>query len=401
MTSSDFSPVIATSERFFHLASLTDSWFDLPTWKATIWHIDQADPAFFPYLAEMLQVDQTEAWQQADSDETRKAVLEAAHERQRTRGTTAGLVAAAAEAGGEVRRIWAPPTKFFLSGNADIAERNQWLARQPEMRLYPRRIPGTQEGSVSGDCIGRLYPRTTSALVRSRLRATLVRDGIETELETADWQLASEEKQAVNLVVIPSKRGRASFLGQPMPFVAGTDASLRRIELKNVVNYTETTARLSLRTITPGLEPLDADGELVAEVRPAPPGVSFLGRPPRHTAALQSELAMYRRIRLHDPSVPAVRARAASHLGFSRLGMPPHCAEVQIAFFGKRSRVIGRYCGRPVAASDQAPRQKLLANLRLAVRESDQIRVSNQVFHPVKAGQVKAGQVKAGGFTQK
>ncbi len=397
----DTPAVIASSERWAPVASLTDRFFDIPIWKVLVQHTPTTEPEMLEYLASELDLLDTAAWQNAQTDEERRSIIDKAHERHRTRGTDAGLKQAAAEAGGRVRRIVAPPNKFFLSQSATVAERNAWLSRHPEIRLYPRRVPGKKEvAMLGGDFVGACFPARSSALVRSRLRATLVQDGIETELETPSWEIASTKNEAITEVVIPGKRGHASFLSAgPIAFTAATNARLRRFVLRNVETYCQKQATLGLRTLTPSLTPIDIDGEMVSEIRTAPRLATFCGRVPRFTVSLRAELAQYRRIKLFDPTQPVVKARAASHLGYSRLAMPPHHAEVEVVFNGYRNPKWGRFCGQVLVAGDRKPFQRLLNNMALSKRKSDSIAVTAKVFKPVLAGRALAGEVLAGGVT--
>ncbi len=397
----DIPPVLAKSTRFAPIAKLTGRFFNLPTWKATVWHVDSVEAAMFPFLAEMLGITETDGWQKAQTEQERRAIIKGAYARSRTRGTATGLRQAAAESGGQVRRIIAPPNKLYLSAAASTAERNAWLSKHPELRLYPRRVPGHKEVAMLGSEFlnGNCYPAKSTALVRSRLRATLVKDGIETEVESPSWQIATKSNQAITEVVIPGKRGYASFTGSPLRFIAATDSSNRRIVLQNVALYQEQTATLGLRTLASSLTPMDVDGEMVSVIRQGSPAATFLGRFPRHTASLDAALSQYRRIRLFDPMVPVVRSRAAAYLGYSRLTMPPHCAQVEVAIFGKRKPTIARFCGQPIAKSSREQLNKLLANMRLASRASDSITIDTRIFRPVRAGHIMAGNTMAGGFS--
>lgn len=393
----DITPVLATSERWAPVAKLTDRLFNLPIWKNVVFHLDSVDGILLPFLAEMFEVTETAAWQSAQSEKERRAIIKMAHARHRTVGTPAGLIRAAAEAGGQVRRIWAPPSKAFPGSSLTPAQKNEWLAQHPELRMYPRRVPGKQEVGMCGSAFPFSGPGT--ALQRSRMRVTLVKDGVETELETASWDIANVQKEVVNEIKIPGKAGYASFCGRPLMFTAATDASNRMIVLKDVKLYNEPKATLGLRTITPGYEPLEADSEMVSEVYTASKGASFCGRfllyPHRSEAANRT----YRRIRLFDPDVPLVKARASAHAGFTRLGMPPHCAEVEVEFFGRRHPAIGRFAGVPIGERNPAPFEKLLANMRLATRASDSIVINTRIFRPAVAGQPLPVGTLAGGWT--
>lgn len=399
----DFPPVIAASSRFAPLAALTDRFFDIPTWKATVWHIPSVDESFLPYFAEALGISETEAWQRAQTGKARRALIQGAFVRQQQRGTATGLKREVKEAGGRVVRIVAPPNKTYLSAAASPAERNAWLALHPELRIYLRRSPGEKEGAfTSGSFLGSgCFPALSTALVRSRLRVTLVKNGIETELESPDWRMASLEKDVTTSVVIPSTMGRASFLGQPVPWVAATNASLRRVVFSNLGTYHEPTAKLGLKTVQFGQKFIEADAVSVAEVREAPEQATFLGKFPRFSARLKAELALYKRLHIFDPNAPLTRSRAASHLGYSRLTMPPHCAQIDVAFYGQRNPIYGRFLGVSVVAGDRQPLERLLANMRQASRLSDSITVNTTIFRPVRAGHVLAGSALAGGVSNK
>lgn len=403
MTDFDFPGVIKNSERFYPLAKLTDRFFNLPTWLANISDIGNVDPSFYPYLADELDIAETEAWQSSRSDKERVHLLETAYERMSQRGTGAGLKREAAEAGGEVRRIIAPPNKLFASPALTIAEKNAWLSQHPELRIYPQRLPGISHVAMCGSAFPgyKCFAGPGTALERSRLRAVLVKDGQMIELETADWQLANAQKQVVNEFTIPGNAGYASFVGRPGRFIAATDISNRRITLSNVAYYNESHATLNLRTITTGFKPLEADGVMVSEIRPAPNGVSYCGGFGRFSSRSEAANHHYWRIRLFDPSVPAAQKRGASFLGYSRLTLPPHTAIVDVAFFSHRNPNWGRFPGYPIVASDKAPLERLLNNMRLAARKTDQISVNTKIFRPATAGLHYAGELYAGEFTSK
>lgn len=405
---SDITPVITNSLRFAVLAKLTDRYFSLPVWKATSWHIDTVEAELLPYFAAQFGIADTAAWQLATSDDVRRGLLKGAYRRQRRRGTAAGLINEVAEAGGKIVRITAPPTKFFLSSSYSVAERNAWLSQMPEIRLYPRRARGQKQAMHLGSAyVGGCLTRS-DALVRSRLRVRMVKDGIETELESPDWEIASVQKEATTTIIIPGQSGRNMFVGRCIGsrFPGRTDSSQRRLILNEVSLYSEQTAKLGLRTAQPmGLTPIHTDGEMIAEVHAKSPKSTFIGKGsfPRHTSASRAYLYHYRRIKLHDPNAPVSRARASSHIGTTRLGMPPHHAHLEIAFEGQRRPRPGFFIGRPLVAHDHTPFQRLLASLRLAKRESDVLTISTKIHRPLLAGShiIAGPDLIAGGLTSK
>lgn len=401
-------PVLAKSKRWAPVANLVGKLFDLPVWKVLVQYTPFAEFETLEYLASELDLLDTEAWKRAQSDEQRRYLIEQAHERHRTRGTNAALYREAAEAGGKIVRIIAPPNKFFLSSSYSVAERNAWLSQMPEIRLYPRRARGQKQAMHLGSAfIGGCLTRS-DALVRSRLRVIMVKDGIETELESPDWEIASVQKEATTTIIIPGQSGRNMFVGRCIGsrFPGRTDSSQRRLLLNEVSLYTEQTAKLGLRTAQPmGLTPIHTDGEMIAEVHAKSPKSTFIGKGsfPRHTSPSRAYLYHYRRIKLHDPTAPVSRARASSHIGTTRLGMPPHHAHIDIEFEGQRRPRPGFFVGRPLVAHDHTPLQRLLASLRLAKRESDVLTISTKIHRPLLAGShiIAGPDLIAGGLTSK
>ncbi len=404
----DLPPVIARSKRWKPVADITERFFELPVWKAIVQYAPGVESDLLEALASELDLTETAAWHSALSDDQRRALADQAYTRHRTRGTDFGLKQAAMEAGGKIVRITAPPTKFFLSSSYSVAERNTWLAQMPEIRLYPRRARGQKQAMHLGSAfIGGCLTRS-DALVRSRLRVIMVKDGIETELESPDWEIASVQKEATTTIIIPGQSGRNMFVGRCIGsrFPGRTDSSQRRLLLNEVSLYTEQTAKLGLRTAQPmGLTPIHTDGEMIAEVHAKSPKSTFIGKGsfPRHTSPSRAYLYHYRRIKLHDPTAPVSRARASSHIGTTRLGMPAHHAHLEIAFEGQRRPRPGFFVGRPLVAHDHTPLQRLLASLRLAKRESDVLTISTKIHRPLLAGShiIAGPDLIAGGLTSK
>lgn len=393
--------VIANSKRWSPVANLVSKFFDLPVWKVLVQYTPYTEAQMLEHLASELELLDTEAWQRAQSDKERRSIIDQAHERHRTRGTDAGLKQAVAEAGGRVRRIVAPPHKFFLSPTQTLSERNEWLKKHPELRIYPHRAPGKKEVAHWGDFIGAFFPGRSTALIRSRLRVTLVKNGIETELECADWQVANKETEVVNIIFLPKKPGYRFFWGQRIKCFVQSDSAERMIVLNNVSIYTEQTRTLGMKAITPGLKPIDADGQMVSPPRPAAALSTFWGGFIRHIVDNHAELGFYRSIRLFDPEVQPIRTGAFSFWGYSRFEMPPHTAEVEVELLGWRNPLWGRYYGQPFVASDHTALQKLIDNVRLTKRKSDKILINTNTFKPIIAGRFLAGEVVAGGTTNK
>jgi hypothetical protein len=111
---------------------------------------------------------------------------------------------------------------------------------------------------------------------------------------------------------------------------------------------------------------------------------------------------IYERWHVHDPDrVPDVRIRS-THLGFTRLGMPPYHAEVRMRI---KDRLAPRTAGPFVNGYLMTGNRKPIADVREAVRVSkslrDRILLDTKTWRFPRAGdRMKVGTVTLGRFIE-
>jgi hypothetical protein len=144
----------------------------------------------------------------------------------------------------------------------------------------------------------------------------------------------------------------------------------------------------------------------IAERHPGQPGALY--STPRQFIAvkyLPPTIAwrfIYEQWHIHDPArVPDLRLRS-THLGFTRLGMPPHHAEIRTRIKGSQApRTAGLFVNGYLMKGDRQP----IAQVREAVRVSkslrDRILIDTRTVRFPRAGdRLRVGTVTLGRFIE-
>lgn len=333
-------------------------------------------------------------------------------------GTRAGFQELARFMGAAVRRIDGHPAKSFLGGWTPAA-RAAWLARQPQLRLYPRRARATATGLPLGYGYVGDHPSRTDALARSTLRATLVHQGVETELTALEWRL---DQGAGNATVTVARRVRSwgLTLGEPLPGqVAAGDAAARLYSLDQRA-YRYAVPVLLWRQTRPAFTPLATDVDIVAARAPRP-GTCCVGDRPQYAyqgtrwalqrtgggptlgdcypARSDTETRLYRRQYLHDPAVTADTRPLSAYLGRAKLGVPPWQADLWLQMPPRRasSFCLGDGAGALAARDGAARIERTLRALDWMRVPHQRVLVDTQQHVAVRASRIQyAGQLLAG-----
>jgi len=354
-------------------------------------------------------------WPRHATEAERRAHISTSLRRHRLKGTLAGLQWAARDADAEIVRVVTPPAKQFVDRSSTPAERAEFLARFPELRIHRYRTGG-RRGRVSF-AVGHAqrFLIQSDAALRIMSRATLIRDGVSTELDTIERRLATStvEVATITQVAAPSTAGRAAFVARHPRWPAVSDAG-KRIYTMRVAgtgfDAVETTHR---STTSPGLDPLDVRPEHIAErghIDSMIPGLAFVGARTAKNAAsgclVQSSARerLYQRLRLFDPAV-AVHARGAGRfIGQGVLGMPAHHARVDVRITGRMdvARWAGPYVRGYVVKRDQTALADAIDYMRDAARVSDRIALSTITRREIRAGeQHSSGAAIAGAIIER
>lgn len=330
------------------------------------------------WLAHEASVD---LWDDAWTVERKRAVIKGWFQAHRTKGTRAGIAAAVALTDSRVAQDVTFPSRAFASAAITREQRDAWLARMPEIRIYftSQKAPRGPAGHMRAEppaagrasYAGRAFARFDAAEAIYGRRSLLRRaDGTEQPLRHATITVreGTAGRETVDRVRIPGEAGAASFTGQG--FTGQGFLHRGKTPPKTATVRVEGAARpereLHWQTLRLGFEPVDMEYRVRSERHPAGPA-AMARRFARGRFLLRDMAAerIFQGIYLHDPSVDAPWTRAHSFVGHARTPKPPFRSEMLVEAFsraGRRSAFAGRsFSGRQhVARSD-------LAKLRFAL----------------------------------
>ena len=394
-------PSLAQDPNVVALAKLAERITYLDVTPIVTHDVDRVPASVLVHLADQFHMRHTVAWRRSSSDAVRRGLIKDAVRRHRIKGTLAGFRLAASDADCALIGAITPPAKLYAAPALTREERNAFVARYPQLRLYRHRTVGSRVGLHCGDTLGRWQPVQSEALLRILPRAYLVRDGVETELaviERSTEQTARTAVQAtVTEIAIPGRAGRLAFVGAHPTHLTVTEAPRRFYRMQLAETYQDSRETLRRVTATPGLTPIDVRPDAIAQTGQAT-GVHAGQFVARHLAPSTARDRLYQRLYLFDPAVEVIRRNATLHLDTGRLGMPAHHAELAVHIPGAASRqAAGRYCRGYLVATDKAGLTDCLTAMRDVMRASDRIAINTRIKRPVAAGEsVIAGQTLAG-----
>lgn len=356
-----------------------------------------------PWLAWALSVDLWEATWPEEKQRLLTARALAMHAR---KGTAASIAEHIRITGAAPRRFIVPPAKTFMVPSFTPEEQAAYLARFPQLRVYPFVARGTYRfAHFTSKAFGRNKAYLDAAMVKdvgawSRFvrTAKLWDRGVETTLTIRAVNpeaLDHVDAVAYDEVVLAPKPTAAVHLNAPprvrVFLVDDFGVRQRIIRLPRDASYLFRLGREAYTTTWPNAELLDVRPEAVAEAHPGQPTALYATR--RQFIAgkcLPATVAwryLYERWHIHDPDrVPDERKRA-THLGFTRLGMPPYHAEIQTRIIGHRApRTAGLFVNGHLVAGSRKP----IADVREAIRVSkalrDRILIDTRTWRSPRAG---------------
>lgn len=257
----------------------------------------------------------------------------------RIKGTEAAITRAVEIAGGKVERVIAPPASLFLSADRTPEEKAAWLARMPQLRIYPQRPPRPWPGYHCGQAFP-AFLRDTDAHLTATPRLTLFKNGVETELQSIERRLEDltiVEAEEFVQARVPT-RAPGYFCGQAFPaFLAESTAresvynlrTRRTLEIPGTETFAQEVGR-------PSLQPIDVRAETV---RPPMPFQGIWGGQrcfpgfgvSRFAHASTARYGVYKRIRLLDPDAPSMGESGRVFFDYNfRFGQPAYQAEIRV-----------------------------------------------------------------------
>jgi hypothetical protein len=370
------------------------------------------------WLAWGLSVD---LWEPEWSEENHRTLAARALPMHARKGTQASIAEHIRIMGAEPRRFIVPPAKTFMMEGFTEEERQAFFARFPQLRIYPFVARGTYRfAHFTSAAFGRAKAfldacciEDVGAWSRFIRTAKLWDRGEETTLTiraVTPEGVGKFHAAEFDEVVLGAKPTRALHLDTPPKarvfLVDDFGVAQRMIRIPRDASYSYRLGRETYTTTWPDADLIDVRPQHVAEQHQGQPTALYATKRQfilgKHLPPTISWRFIYERWHIHDPDrVPDVRIRS-THLGFTRLGMPPYHAEVRTRISGTQApRTAGPFVNGYLMTGNRKP----IADVREAVRVSkslrDRILLDTRTFRFPRAGdRVKIGTVTLGRFIE-
>lgn len=378
----------------------------------------EVSPSHLPWLAWGLSVD---LWEPEWAEDKRRTLTARALPMHARKGTQGSIAEHIRIMGAEPLRFIVPPAKTFMMNALTEDERSGFLARFAQLRVYPYVARGTYrfahftsaafgrpKAFLDASCI-----KDVGAWSRYVRTAKLWDRGEETTLTLRT--VAPEgggrfHAAAYDEVVLGAKPTRAVHLNAAPKakayLVDDFGVRQRMIRIPRDDSYTYRLSRESYTTAYPNAELTDVRPQTVAERHAGQPTALYSTRKQyivgKHLPATIAWRHIYECWHIHDPDrIPDVRVRS-THLGYTRLGMPPYHAEVRTRITGRKApRAAGLFVAGHLLAGSRKP----ILDVREAVRVSkslrDKVLLDTKTYRFPRAGdRLRLGTVKIGTFIE-
>jgi hypothetical protein len=370
------------------------------------------------WLAWGLSVD---LWEKEWSQEKHRVLAARSLPMHARKGTQASIAEHIRIMGADPRRFIVPPAKTFMMEAFTEEERASFLARFPQLRIFPFVSRGTY----------RLAHFTSAAFGRSKafLDASCIKDvgAWSRFIRTAKlWDRGEETTLTVRAVtpegvgrfyaaefdevVLGAKPTKALHLDAPPKalsfLIDDSSVAQRLIRIPRDASYSYRLGRETYTTAYPNADLVDVRPQGVAEQHESQPTALYAARRQfilgKHLPPTIAWRFIYERWHIHDPErIPDVRVRS-THLGYTRLGMPPYHAEVRTRIKGKQApRTAGLFVNGYLMMGDRKPIAKVREAVRVSKSLRDKILLDTKTYRFPRAGdRLKLGTVKIGTFIE-
>lgn len=344
-------------------------------------------------------------WPRHINETTQRRLIDQSWKLHKMQGTLAAFREAAEIFGGEIVRAITPPSKCFASPSLTTAERNEFVARYPQLRIYRHRTVGKRVGLHCSDVLGRWMFVKSDAELRILPRAYLWRSGQENELtvmeRTVISTIQSAKSSTVTEVAIPGTAGRLSFAGGNPRFLTVTEAAKRYYCVTLQQAYQDNSEQLRKISVYPNLTPINVRPDELAETGQSSHEVYAGQFVAKYLVPSSAFDRIYQRLYLFDPEIEVLRRTATLHLNAGRLGIPAHHAEIVLRLNSQRNNLAcWRFVRGYLIATDKQNMTDCLSAMRAVMRVSDRVAIKTKTARPVTAGQTLiAGDIRAGDWS--
>lgn len=297
-----------------------------------VWSPWECPADLLPYLAHAFSVD---LWYEEWTETRKRSIIANAVAMHRLKGTLAGIERYLAYTGATLLNVVTPPAKVYSGASLTRAQRESWLSRLPQVRVWLFR-----EGGISpehklfsgGQRTARQsffegnFPQPSTALSRLRRRARWVVDGVETDARV-------DEFGSYYRVHLSANAGTRVFCNRAFgaAYFAPSEAWRRLVTIAP-------RARLAWRSpVGPSLEAVTSEPERVKVAGTRGRSV-FCNKPlSGYFVRSTARFRIFDRYAVNDGSQSA-RRPAVQFMGVGRYGFPAHTARLRLSIPGRRNR---------------------------------------------------------------
>lgn len=363
----------------------------------------QIPPEWLAWLAWDRDVAVWPRWLDTDA---KRALLAASYTLHKRAGTVDALRRLARVAAADLTAVATPRTRTFAGPSLTVDEREAFLARYPQLRIYSYRTTGQRRGAMWHRLFisprARDIPTDNGARARFGDQAFLYHPDIGAESPLATWTeivTASDQTRiTTRRVAIAGAAGKQLYLGATRGYMARGTAGARIYSVPETQPFGAPAFALHRATLQPGLEPAALDWRTLA-VRASRRGMycgdTHVSRAPvESTAYLRFGRMQY----LFDPARTLYSRRAVLFVGAQRLRFPPFTAELGARQRSVQARAhLTRFVTGHLCARDKTRYRDLLTALAAGTAARDKTLLNTRATRVVTAKRtVTAGSLLAG-----
>jgi hypothetical protein len=374
---------------------------------------------YLPWLAWGLSVD---LWDKDWPEEKKRARTARSLPFHAIKGTQTAIAEALTVMGAEARRFIVPPAKTYLSKALTETERAAYLDRFAQLRIYPfvaRGVSGRNTRFLSApDGPGTAFagPNNPVSITETKYirTAKLYNRGAETDLtvrRVTPERVGGFNAISYDEVVLAPKPTAAIHLGdrpKAQAFMIDDIGVRQRIvRIPRDATYSYRLGREQYTTVLPKGDLIDVRPQQVAEQHPQQATSLFPGGPGQRVsgACLPETIAwrhLYDRWHIHDPDRVLDERKRSTHLGYTRLGMPPYTSEVLTRIKGRRHpRTAGRFVNGYVVAASTKPVADARAAVMVTKSLRDKVLINTKTWRVPRPGDRRAvGDITLGALTE-
>lgn len=357
-----------------------------------LWNPWKCHPDDLAYLAWTLSVD---IWRTNWNESKKRSVIAQAIKHHGLKGTLSGIETYVEMIGNKVVGAILPPSKVFSGGSLTKAEREAWLSRLPQIRiwrdfergqfLHKQFIGGTNYSTYMNTPLYRQkFMLPSTAAERLRRKARWIENGVETDSRVESFE---SHFRVFKKGLRPfSSFSNVPIMGQRAKYLLPSTSQQRviTIEPKPVQSWRS--------SIGPSLTAVTSEPEIVAQ-RSLEHKAVYANRI-IHRRFFQPSSAPYRlfeRYAVNDGSLITKNRPTVQFMGVGRYGMQPHTAELKIQIRGKRSQFQAGEGFSPARTKFWIPHNgRPLADTREAIlaakRRSDAVHIDTNTVPGFIAG---------------